>query len=606
MNKKLITLMIMFVITGSTSYMSAGAYDARIAQIDDAFTPGATKVEQTVTEQSEDSEKATKKGLKFWTAKKEDKIEADNIKKAEDSEKTEKPKFWQKNKNDKADKLQESSTEKKRSFVDAKKYAEKAYKDRNEEIEQNKKKNSKFLKRKQKPEKADAPKNESDKKTIDVKLDKKNMPDSNTEIELKTQDGKKTVVGSVSANKIISVDDCVKIALENNPSIVSQMMSRDIYKNKIAQAWSNYFPTLTAGLSYSKNDMLMTNFKFPMQKYQLWNAPNLGFNQLIFDFGKTRTTANISKKTFEAAEDSMQGNINEIIYQVKNAYYNLLYAMQQVQVYEDTVANYEIHLKQAKAYYDIGTKAKIDVTTAAYNLDNAKLSLIQARNSIDMSYAQLNNAMGVPEFVDYEIKEKLTTRKYDVIFDDAMKTAYDQRPALLAAEKKMEASQLLIKASKVAFLPDVKGFGNYTRGGKNPDSDYSYQIGAQMTYQNVNLLLLKQQIDEAKLTYLKDKADFETQKQTVYLEVKQAYIQFKNAQESIPVAKSSMLQAKEQYDLASGRYKVGMGDAVELKDAENTYRNAQLSYYNTLTQYNICAANLEKVVGAPILPSEKL
>lgn len=348
----------------------------------------------------------------------------------------------------------------------------------------------------------------------------------------------------------------------------------------------------------------MTNFKFPMQKYGLWNTPQVGVNMLLFDFGKTKASANISKKTFEAAENNLQGNVNDIIYQVKNSYYNLLYAMQQVAVYEDTVANYEIHLKQAKAYYDIGTKAKIDVTTAAYNLDNAKLSLIQARNSVDMSYAQLNNAMGLPEFADYEIKEKLTSKKYDVIFDDVIKTAYDQRPQLLAAQKKMEGSQLLIKSSKVAFLPDVKGFGNYTNGGKSPGSDYSYQIGAQVAYQNVNLLLLKQQVDEAKLTYLKDKADFDTQRQSVYLEVKQAYIQFKNAQESIPVALSSMKQAKEQYDLASGRYKVGLGDAVELKDAENTYRTSQLSYYNTLTQYNVSAANLEKVVGAPILPLE--
>ena len=111
---------------------------------------------------------------------------------------------------------------------------------------------------------------------------------------------------------------------------------------------------------------------------------------------------------------------------------------------------------------------------------------------------------------------------------------------------------------------------------------------------------MKKQLDEAKLTYKKDQADYETARQNVYLQVKQAYIDLMNAQESVPVARSSMMVAKEQYELASGRYKVGMGDAIELKDAETTYRNSQLSYYNTLMQYNIAAANLEKVVGAPI------
>ncbi len=413
-------------------------------------------------------------------------------------------------------------------------------------------------------------------------------------------EGEQVVEGAVTANKVVTVDDCVKIALENNPRIMSQMMSKDIYQNKIAQAWANYFPTLNLGVSYSRNDMMVTNFRFPMQQYNLYNTPNVGFDWLLFDFGKTSAQAGVARKTYEAAGDTLQENINDIICQVKTAYYNLLFAMQQVNVYEDTVMNYEVHLKQAQAYYDIGTKAKIDVSTAKYNLDNAQLSLIQAKNTVKTAFANLNNAMGVPEFSDYNISERLDSKKYEVQFEDVLNKSYEQRPELLAAKKKMEGSKILIKASKYAFLPDLRGVGNFSQGGKTPDTDYGYQIGAQLSYTGTNLYLLKKQLDEAKLTYKKDQADYETARQNVYLQVKQAYINLMNAQESVPVARSSMMVAKEQYELASGRYKVGMGDAIELKDAETTYRNSQLSYYNTLMQYNIAAANLEKVVGAPI------
>lgn len=559
MIKKLTTLIM--IISLFSAYMPVSmAYDVRIAQVDEAFSPASS--EQALEEQAEEvpaAQKKEKKQFKLFNKKK----------KTENTE--QKPK--------------------ERSFKNATKYAEESYKNRKEE-----EKASKKAARKQPKKKKSAKK---DAQEIEVNLNSENSG-NNAEIQTTQQ----VMTGSVTANKIISVDDCVKLALENNPSIVSQMMNRDIYKNKIAQAWANYFPTINLGVSASKNDMLMTNFKFPMQKYTLWNAPSAGVNLLLFDFGKTSASAGVAKKTFEASEENLQANINEIIYNVKNAYYSLLYALQQVEVQEEAVAQYEIHLKQAEAYYNIGSKAKIDVTTAQYNLNNAKLDLIQAKNTVDMAYANLNNAMGLPEFADYEIKEKLTSRKYDIIFDDIIKTAYEQRPQLLAAKKKMEGSKILIKASKYAFLPDVTGFGSYTRGGKTPGTDYGYQIGAQVAYQNLNLLLLKQQVDEAKLTYLKDKADYEVQRQSVYLEVKQAYIQFKNAQESIPVALSSMNEAKDRYDLAAGRYKVGLGDAVELKDAQTTYLNAQLGYYNTLTQYNTSAANLERVVGAPIIPVE--
>lgn len=582
MNKKIISsILILAFCTCNTAF----TMNQKIAEADEAFTPGT--IQEETIEEAGSQEIANKKTLKFRKSKKVETSQSNE-------EKESKKKLFRFHKKKKSVTAKDDDE---KNFIDAKNYAENAYKEKIQAEKQ-------FAKESKKAKKSKKKKNSNLPEEIKLEGDNAASKNSENKINAQISPDKKTVQGSVSTNRIISVDDCVRIALENNPAIISLMMTRDIYKNQIAQAWSNYFPTINAGLSYSKNDMLVTNFKFPMQKYKLWNAPTLGVNMLLFDFGKTSATAKIAKKTYEASEENLQANVNDIIYDVKNAYYNLLYAMQQVQVYEDTVANYEIHLKQAKAYYDIGSKAKIDVTTAAYNLDNAKLNLIQSRNQVDMVYAQLNNAMGVPEYTNYEIKERLKSKKYDVIFDDLIKIAYDQRPQLLAAKKKMEGSKLLIRASKVAFLPDVTGFGNYTRGGKNLNSDYGYQIGAQIAYSNLNLLLVKQQLDEAKLTYLKDKADFETQRQSVYLEVKQAYIQFKNAQETIPVAKSSMNEAKEQYDLASGRYKVGMGDAVELKDAENTYRTAQLNYYNALTQYNITAANLEKVVGSPILPRE--
>lgn len=410
--------------------------------------------------------------------------------------------------------------------------------------------------------------------------------------------------GSVNTNKIIEVDDCVKLALEHHPLIQSAMSNAEIYKSKIAQAWANYFPTLSAGVSYSRNDMQMANFVFPTQKYDMFYVPNISGDMLLFDFGKTKAQADLAKRTYESAQFNLQNSINTVIYTVKQAYYNLLFAQQQVQVYEDTVNDYKMHLEQAKAYYNIGTKAKIDVLTAEYNLGKAKLNLIQANNTLKIAYVQLSNAMGMPDYSDYDVTDNLTTKAYEIEADEAVNTAYETSPELLAAKKKADASELLIRASRRAFTPNISGFASYTRGGKKYDTDHGYQAGVQLNYQTVNLMLLKKQVDEAKATYKKDLADYENAKQTIYFEVKQAYYNLTNAQDSIVVAKLSMDQAKEQYDQASGRYKVGLGDAIELKDAETTYRNSQLDYYNTLLNYHVSAANLERLMGTPLKASD--
>lgn len=407
-------------------------------------------------------------------------------------------------------------------------------------------------------------------------------------------------VAQEEVGQIVTVDDCVKIALASHPSIVSAKSSAEIYKTKIAQAWSAYFPRINVGAEYSRNDMLVTSFAPPSQKYNMFYLPTVSANMKLFDFGKTKAEADIAKKTYEASEDNVQKSINDVIYNVKKSYYNLLYAMQQEKVMTDSVHDFQIHLEQANAFYRIGTKAKIDVLTAEYNLGKAKLDLIKSKNSVKLAYANVNNAIGQPEFENYAIDENLETRTYDVVLNDMLNTAFETRPEYLAAKKKAEGSQLLVRASKRAFLPDLNAFASFQYGGRNPGKDTGYQVGGNFSYSNFNGLLLKKQVDEAKATAKKDTADLENTRQAVYLEVKQAYIDLQNAKDSIPVSQLAMMQAKEQYDLASGRYKVGLGDAVELKDAENTYRKAQLEYYSNLMNYNIAAANLERVTGAPI------
>ncbi len=409
-------------------------------------------------------------------------------------------------------------------------------------------------------------------------------------------------------NGEVTLSDCIKLAITHNPTIMSAISNSEIYKSRIGQAWSNYFPTLSAGVNYSRNDMFMTMGNAYMssmnQKYNMYYMPTLSADMLLFDFGKTKAMADMAKRNFESSRYDAETSIELVIYNVKVAYYNLLFAEIQKAVYEDTVKDFELQLKQASAHYHIGKKAKIDVTTAEYNLGNAKVNLIKAKNTLELAAAQLANAVGIPELEDVILKDKLNTKAYDVNFKDLLSTAEASRPALLSYKKKMDAAEMNIRTTKRAFTPDISAFGSYNQGGRQIDSDYGYQVGVQLNYTALNLMLLKKQVDEAISTYKKAVADYEMQRQNVYLEVKSAYINLLNSHDSIGVSKLALQQAKERQYQAFRRYQVGLGDAIEFKDAENSYLNAQLDYYSNVLNYNINAAELERVVGAPIKESD--
>ena len=410
-------------------------------------------------------------------------------------------------------------------------------------------------------------------------------------------------------NGEVTLADCIKLAISNHPAIVSAISNAEIYESRIGQAWSSYFPTISAGLSYSRNDMLNTMgnsayMRMMVQRYNMFYVPTISANMLLFDFGKTKANADLARKNYESSRYDAETSIESVIYNVKVAYYNMVFAQAQKIVYEDTVKDYELQLKQAEAYYKIGKKAKIDVTTAQYNLGNAKVNLIKAKNTLELASVELANAVGIPEMENVVLKDGMNTKMYDVNFPDLIKTAEDSRPSLLSAKKKLDAAELNIRSAKRAFTPDLSAFGSYDHGGRQISADYGYQVGVQFNYTSLNLMSLKKQLDEANATYKKYAADYEQAKQNVYLEVKSAYISLLNSHDSLGVAKLALQQAKEQQYQAFRRYQVGLGNAIEFKDAENTYLNAQLSYYSNLLDYNVNAAELERVIGAPIKESD--
>ena len=427
------------------------------------------------------------------------------------------------------------------------------------------------------------------------------------------QDTKKNEPAPVYTNDVHSVftlNDCVQIAIENNPAIRAYIYNEDIYKSKIGQAWANYFPSISAGIDISRSGQKYSHTnQLPMGFRRMYNTmgyvPNLSADMLLFDFGKTKAVADSAKRMYEASKQDTKENINAIIYEIKATYYNILFAQSQVKVYEDTVRDYELQLNQAMGFYKYGTKPKIDVVTAEYNLGKAKLNLVKAKNILEVAQVQLSKIMGIPEYTNYGLSDKLTLNKYNSTFEEAINTAFEVRPELLSAEKTSEAAKMNLRATRREFMPNLAAFGSYGNGLGNDYNLTSAQVGVGLSYSNLNLLKVKKQVNQAKAEYKKTQAEYQAVKDDVYLNVKKNFLDLETAKEAIVIAKLALEQAKEQYRQVTGRYKAGVGDAIELKDGENTYLNARLDFYNAMLNYNVTAAGLEREIGVPLVFSDE-
>lgn len=433
---------------------------------------------------------------------------------------------------------------------------------------------------------------------IGNKVNEKEYPSADKVLPANPPKADFVIEGSVEKNIDMTLDKCIELALGNNPQINAAFHDILASDARIKQVWANYFPQLSWQTGYTKikqlqlSDALGRNLTF---NYYILGQVTL--QQMLYDFGVTQNQATIKRLDYEAYKTTLSATINDVIYQTKDAYFNLLFAFENRRVAEDTVKKFEMFYNQAKAFYEIGMNPKVDVTIAEVNLSNAKLQLIQADNAVNLAVAKLNNVMGVPFIDKYNVQDRLKYQPVDVTFNKSVEIARDARPELKLAELKVESANQTMKLVKKSYFPTLSVEGQYQRGGKSWNSNYGYNIGGYLNFPTINGMLIKNEIKEARYLYDKEIANAKNTQNSIYLEIQNAYLTLEEKKNQMPVAILGVKQAKENYELSYGRYRVGEASPTELKDAQINYQQAQLTYYNALYQYNSSKAALEKAIG---------
>lgn len=440
---------------------------------------------------------------------------------------------------------------------------------------------------------------------IGNKVNEKEYPEAEAVLPKKTDKADFIIEGSVEKNIDMTLDKCIELALGNNPQINSAFHDILASDARIKQVWSNYFPQLSWQTGYKRirqlqlSDALGQNLTF-----NYYTLGQITLQQMLYDFGVTQNQATIKRLDYEAYKTTLAATINDVIYQTKDAYYNLLYAFENRRVAQDTVDKFELFYNQAKAFYEIGMNPKVDVTIAEVNLSNAKLQLIQADNAVNLAVARLNNIMGVPFIDQYNVQERLKYQPVDITFNQSVEIAREARPELKLAELKVESAKQTMKLVKKSYFPTLSVEGQYQRGGKSWNSNYGYNFGGYLNFPTINGMLIKNEIKEARYLYDKEIANAKNTQNQIYLEIQNAFLKLQEKKNQMPVAMLNVKQSKENYELSYGRYRVGEASPTELKDAQINYQQAQLSYYNALYQYNSAKAELEKSIGKNLTANE--
>jgi|WetSurMetagenome_2_1015567.scaffolds.fasta_scaffold15378_2 outer membrane protein len=415
--------------------------------------------------------------------------------------------------------------------------------------------------------------------------------------------------------QVLTLQQAIDLGLKSQPSIKAGRYTVRAGEARIGEAQSSFYPQVNSSGSYSRNyppaagtrvvtssstgtggSTGITSGSASTGAYDSYTG-SVGLNQMIYDFGKASTQVRISKSNTESARYDLANTQQTVVFNVKQAYYNVLQTARNRDVVQQSVNQFQQHLEQARGFYEVGTKAKFDVTKAEVDLSNARVTLIAAENQANLAMVALKNAIGNPDAPDYRLDKNLLRTKYEVPFEQALQKAYAQRPDLQSLSKKRESSKESIALAQKGYYPVINGNANYYYTGSDFPLRDGWSYGMSISVPIFSGFLTRRQVDEAQSNYGVISANEESLRLDIYSQVQQAYLSLRAADEGISATELGVRQAKENVELVTGRYDAGIGSPLEVTDAIVAQAKAEVAYTAALVDYKNAQAAIEKAIG---------
>ncbi len=396
----------------------------------------------------------------------------------------------------------------------------------------------------------------------------------------------------------LTLEQCVQVAMKHNPQIQVAEGGLEFSQSALELSRSTLLPQVSAvaGITRNGGTFLLGNI-VRNGSYDSYSA-GLQAQQLVFDFGKTITKVSASSDLVDASNEDLRSASEDVIVNTYIAYFNYLAAKRVREVDSETVEQAEEHLRQAQAFFKAGTAPQYDVVNAEVTLANANVNLIQAENNLKIARVQLENAMGQRLPDNFVLTDNLEVSYVSVDMNTAIQTALKSRPELLASQAQVEAGKALLTSAWTANFPNILASGGYNWRGLNPTPLYSgWNLGVTVSLPVFQGFALDAGIDQARANLKSAEASNDLVMQSLLLDVQQQEFALQEASESIQASRKLVESADEALRLAVGRYNSGIGTALETTDAEVALANARISYIQSLYNYNVSYAKLERAMG---------
>ena len=299
----------------------------------------------------------------------------------------------------------------------------------------------------------------------------------------------------------------------------------------------------------------------------------------------------------------------EVIFLIKQAYFNVLKAKRLLEVARNTVKVLEAQVEVARNFYDVGMTPLNDLLQVQVQLANARQSMITAQNNLDTRESEFNVILRRPvnavvNLVDIESYASLE-KNLEYFLGQAEKNRLD----IKAADLNIQIAEKEVEIARKDYYPSLFIEGNIFKAGADwtlsDDEEFfnpeGWSVTGTATWNFWEWGRTKYSESEKRSRLSQAKIGRHKTIDQARLEVEISFLKANEAEKNILVVETAIEQAKENMRITEERYKEQVATSVDILVAEQLLTNTQVNFYNALYDFKIAKAFLQKAVNMEIL-----
>jgi outer membrane protein TolC len=416
-------------------------------------------------------------------------------------------------------------------------------------------------------------------------------------------------VAKTNAQEVLTIENAVKIALENNYEIRIAANNLKIDESNVALGNAGMLPTVTAALIDNNNIQNSSQTRQDGSIVELDNAKNnnlnygVDLNWTVFDGLKMFAKLDQLKELQKLGDAQLKQTIVNKISNTAIFYFDLVQQQQQMDALDSTIVISNQRLNFTQNRYTIGKVSKLDVLNAQVDLNTDKVNLLKQKESYANTKVILNQILARELKTDFKVVNEIPVDG-KLILSELIAIAEKQNPELVKQIINNRVSELELKQIKAERYPTVKLNTGYNFSETQSSLGFTTQSSARgMNYgltaslnifdgfsQNRNEKIAKIELDNAKL-------NIEQQMVTLHSELTLFYQTYLTNLELIVLEKNNEIIAKQNLDITLEKFKIGTITSVEFRAAQLNYINAKVRYSNAQFKAKLSEIALKELAG---------